>query len=67
MGGISIGGGAGSCCPGYAYGINDNIGVRYASISVETYMDQILRLKVGVHWLITNSTTYSQEISRVMV
>ena len=41
-------------------GVVDNTNVRYACISTKPYMDETVRLKVGVHWLVSSSTTNSQ-------
>ena len=40
-------------------GVVDNVNVRYACISMGTYVNQIVLLKLGMYWLITSSTTYS--------
>ena len=47
-------------------GVVDNVNVRNGCIFRGTYVDQIVRLKVGVHWLITSNTTYSQHSGIVM-
>ena len=41
-------------------GVVDNVNVGYACSTMGIYVDQTVCLKMGKHWLITSSTTYSQ-------
>ena len=41
-------------------GVVDNVNVGYACITTGIYVNQIVCLKVRLHWLITSITTYTQ-------
>ena len=43
-----------------ASGVIDNVNVGHAFITTRIYVDQTVCLRVGVHWLVTSSPTYSQ-------